>query len=369
MTIFSRAAARARAAAVGALLVASLVTWAPAPAGAQFRLETFRNNATTTLSTGISSGDTSITVADGSLFPSPTGGQYFWLTLEQSGTIEIVKVEARSGNTLSSITRGQQSTSAAAFTSGANVYLPGVSRQTLEDIQSAIGAAFVVTGATSHLANEVVTGTNVATAIAATLNGAGGLVSTDGSATLTNKTLDVEATGNAVTVTAIVPYVVAACQNGTAALAVSTGATAPTAVCATGSNTVYGVAQFPDTDGAYDLFGSLPLPADWAGAVDLSGKYRASGTSGNVVFSVSTVCVADGETGDPSFNTAQDVTDALKGTTLQWNDFSQSSLTTTGCAAGETLVWRLRRQRTHASDTATGTIDLLSLAFTLRRAL
>lgn len=88
-----------------------------------------------------------------------------------------------------------------------------------------------------------------------------------------------------------------------------------------------------------------------------------------MVWQLSTACVADAETSDPSFNSAQDITDAVKGTTLQQNDFSQSSVTTTGCAAGEMFFWRLRRQRTHASDTATGTIDLISVTFKIRRAL
>jgi hypothetical protein len=77
----------------------------------------FLNNASTTLSAGVGDSATSITVADGSVFPSPSGSDYFYLTLEVDSdpTLkEIVKCTARSGNTLT-ITRGQDNTSARTF--------------------------------------------------------------------------------------------------------------------------------------------------------------------------------------------------------------------------------------------------------------
>jgi hypothetical protein len=80
----------------------------------------FSNNASTTLSAGVGNSATSITVADGSVFPSISGSDYFYVTLEvdsDSDLKEIVKVTARSGNTLT-ITRGQDGTSARTFSSG-----------------------------------------------------------------------------------------------------------------------------------------------------------------------------------------------------------------------------------------------------------
>jgi hypothetical protein len=79
----------------------------------------FSNNAKTTLSSGITSSATSITVADGSVFPSISGIEYFYLTLEAVSNPElreIAKCTARSGNTLT-ITRGQDNTSAIGFSS------------------------------------------------------------------------------------------------------------------------------------------------------------------------------------------------------------------------------------------------------------
>ena len=77
----------------------------------------FSNSASTTLSAGVGDSATSITVADGSVFPAITGSDYFYLTLEVDSDPElkeIVKCTARSGNTLT-IVRGQDSTSARTF--------------------------------------------------------------------------------------------------------------------------------------------------------------------------------------------------------------------------------------------------------------
>lgn len=86
----------------------------------------FTNNAVTTLSSGIAAGDLSITVANGALFPSPTAGDYFLLTLTNAGAVEtsweIVKVTARSGNVLT-VVRAQEGTTAAAWTSGSKAEL------------------------------------------------------------------------------------------------------------------------------------------------------------------------------------------------------------------------------------------------------
>lgn len=85
----------------------------------------FTNNAQTTLSAAITTtGQTSITVTDGSVFPSPVSPDYFIATITQAGTSETsweeVKVTARSGNTLT-IVRGQEGSSAATWASADKV--------------------------------------------------------------------------------------------------------------------------------------------------------------------------------------------------------------------------------------------------------
>lgn len=78
----------------------------------------FTNNARTLLSTSsVSTSATSISVDDGSVFPSLSGSSYFYATLQRaadSTAREIVKVTARSGNDLT-IARAQDNTSALTF--------------------------------------------------------------------------------------------------------------------------------------------------------------------------------------------------------------------------------------------------------------
>jgi hypothetical protein len=71
------------------------------------------NNAQSTLAQAITATATSFSVVDGSSFPADN----FLLTIDD----EIVLVGTRSGNTLSSVTRGYESTTAAAHESGAAV--------------------------------------------------------------------------------------------------------------------------------------------------------------------------------------------------------------------------------------------------------
>ena len=78
----------------------------------------FSNNAKTTLSSGVTSSATSVSVVDASLFPAISGSEYFYVTFEDtSGNIEIVKVTGVSSNTLT-VVRGQEGTTARAYSSG-----------------------------------------------------------------------------------------------------------------------------------------------------------------------------------------------------------------------------------------------------------
>lgn len=81
------------------------------------------NNASTTLSSAITTGQTSITVANGSVFPTLSGSDYFYLTLGSLvlGT-EIVRCTARSANVLT-VVRAQEGTTAIAFQAGDAVEL------------------------------------------------------------------------------------------------------------------------------------------------------------------------------------------------------------------------------------------------------
>jgi glucose dehydrogenase len=99
----------------------------------------------------------------------------------------------------------------------------------------------------------------------------------------------------------------------------------------------------------------------------VSGFWRTSATTGDVVWQIATTCVTDAETGDPAFNSASTITDTAKGTTLQYNTFSGNTITVTGCVAGEELFFKLSRDSAHGSDTLAATADLISVTFNVQR--
>jgi hypothetical protein len=139
--------------------------------------------------------------------------------------------------------------------------------------------------------------------------------------------------------------------------------------CVTGSNTQFGVMDFADGANTLSAQWHMKLPSDWTSTIDVSLRWFTTATSGNVVWQVSTICVADAETSDPAFNTASTVTDAAKGTTVQQNDASITTLTVTGCAAGELMYVRVFRDPTNGSDTLAATARLVGLELTYRRLL
>jgi len=80
----------------------------------------FSNNASATLASAIVSGSTTIALASGqgALFPTLTGSAFFYATLvDSSNNLEIVKVTARTGDSLT-VTRAQGGSSARSFSAG-----------------------------------------------------------------------------------------------------------------------------------------------------------------------------------------------------------------------------------------------------------
>lgn len=82
----------------------------------------YANNARADLSVAIDDTETTVVVSDGSLFPAISGGNYAYVTIEEGAAIEIVKVTARSTDTLT-VTRAQDGTTAQSFTTAAKVSL------------------------------------------------------------------------------------------------------------------------------------------------------------------------------------------------------------------------------------------------------
>lgn len=75
----------------------------------------YTNNAASRLVANVEIGATTVELVDGSPFPAPGGGEWFWLTFERAGGLrEIVKVTVRSGGTCT-IDRAQQGTTERAW--------------------------------------------------------------------------------------------------------------------------------------------------------------------------------------------------------------------------------------------------------------
>lgn len=76
------------------------------------------NNFATTLAANLTNVATSTTLTSATGLPTLTGGDGFYLTLDDGTNVEIVLVTAYSGTSITTMARGQQGTSGTAFVSG-----------------------------------------------------------------------------------------------------------------------------------------------------------------------------------------------------------------------------------------------------------
>jgi len=109
----------------------------------------FTNSIDTTLSALISDSATSATLTDATGLSEPTGGDFELLTLAASGATEIVKVTARSGNTVT-IVRAQEGTTAQSWSAGTRVYAAvtaGSLDRMVQNESTSTGALAAVSGA------------------------------------------------------------------------------------------------------------------------------------------------------------------------------------------------------------------------------
>jgi len=263
-----------------------------------------------------------------------------------------------------------QATSSGSFRSGWTtfVYNLGAGAVTITPTTSTINGSATLSLAQNEGATIFSSGTNYS---AIKTFSTAGFVTPSSSDNFTNKGIDAEGTGNTLTQPFKIWLPAAGCSNTTAAsfwdLPTSTPAVA---ACVTGTNTQKGVLQFADTSGGFSAQNSYLLPADWTGNVDANIIWKTSATSGNAKFSLSTICtaVAASETDDPSFNTASTVTTAAPGTANRLQTSSISSVTVTGCAAGEFLHLKLFRDGNDGSDTLGASLDVIGIEITIRRA-
>lgn len=97
-----------------------------------------KNNAFSTLASSITASDVGLTVAsgEGSLFPTLSTGDYFYLTISSvNGTFEVVKVTARSGDSMT-IVRAQEGSVANSFLAGSLVELRITSLSVIDSVSS-----------------------------------------------------------------------------------------------------------------------------------------------------------------------------------------------------------------------------------------
>lgn len=106
------------------------------------------------------------------------------------------------------------------------------------------------------------------------------------------------------------------------------------------------------------------LPSTWTGAVDLRvAHFAADSGSGSVRYSIRTACMRNGSSVTPSYNSAQTMD---SGVTL--NTYSTallSSLTATGCQAGDMMTISLSRDNTIGGNFS-GAAALTSMTVAVR---
>jgi hypothetical protein len=195
-------------------------------------------------------------------------------------------------------------------------------------------------------------------------------VSEDGS--ITNMTLDVEGTGNTITVTEEKWWDVVAVQAGAAAHIWNTpSSNAPAAtVDPDSTNTIKGYAAFDaTTDESFEM--NWVLPTGFTGAIDVHFIWKAAATSGAVGWCAQLIRVADGSTSDPAYPAQASgncVSDTAKGTTLQENHATISGVTCTSCTARDHVYVRISRDANGGAvtDDMTGDAHLMKVGRTWR---
>jgi len=183
---------------------------------------------------------------------------------------------------------------------------------------------------------------------------------------ITKMTVDFTSANVAATRKIVVPIKLASCQNGTASGALDrpgNGVTVPTPTCLDAGSVEAPHLAFSGTAVNSGSF-TVPIPPQFTSLTSMNATVRyamaSASPSGNVQWDMSTVCRAVGETIDGTFNTAQNVVDAVAAQNVK-NDATQTGLTITGCAPNEDLTFLLSRNGASGSDTN----DDVAMAFFL----
>lgn len=188
-----------------------------------------KNNAFSTLASGITNVATSITLAagTGSRFPAAGGADYFYATLiNTSNQLEVVKVTARSTDTLT-VVRGQDGTTARAYSTGDRIELRVVAaliadiRDSIAPADNTVTTAKIVDGAVTaaKIAADAVTSTKILDANVLTAKLADNAVTAAkiaSDAVITAKILNSNVTTAKIADAAITPAKLSGAQSGSA---------------------------------------------------------------------------------------------------------------------------------------------------------
>jgi hypothetical protein len=169
----------------------------------------YANNAKTTLASSVQPTDTTIQVANASLFPNPAAGQHFFVTIDTGSTYEIIKVLGVSGNSFINCVRGQESTVAGTYQASTRIELRVTagnysSFARLQDRVAPIGSLDLLSAPGASDSNSYVTGTtdDGGNSILAYTNGTSGIWNfTNYPTTLTSGTLAATGTTTSMSIT------------------------------------------------------------------------------------------------------------------------------------------------------------------------
>ncbi len=288
-----------------------------------YALDNYKNFSKSTLSTGISAADTSVTVASSSSFPAAPFNATIWnyTDYREAGDDpgkEIVRVTAVAGNTFT-ITRAQEGTAASAHNTSGKVYriIAPITAKLVTDISTAISAAGV-TDATfiTQTAHATLTAEQAMSAL-----GTGIVKNTTGTGVQSIAvagdfpTLNQSTTGNAATSTALAADPVD-CSSPNFALGVNASGTAQCAqpVDVTGNSATATALAANPTDCAANQFATTIAASGNLTCAQPSAANLSDGTTGTGAVAMAS---------SPSFTTPS--LGAALATSLQFNGTTLSS--------------------------------------------
>ena len=142
----------------------------------------------------------------------------------------------------------------------------------------------------------------------------------------------------------------------------------PEVFCSGGTRVLNGSLNYAGTGARRIANLNMVLPTDQTGAINIRIFWGTpSNAGGNVEWIIETMCVADDESRNPMFITAQTVVDAAGGTAEDLMIASLPALTQTGCDRGDLFVIRVGREPGASLDTLVATAALHGLEVTINR--